>query len=328
MLIFIIFCFTFLKNDYYNINRNFLRGGIFMINFSSVGIGTNTQFVNKKIDTNNTEIKLTTYNVYNLFDKVDDPNKDDGPPKDEKSLKALAEILKQNNSDIVALQEVENKEVLEELLSLAGLKDKYNIIVGKSDNRGIATALLVSKKFPIKKVDIHQDDTTFKRPPVEAIVELSPGFNVKFFSVHLKSKRGGMESDIQRQKEAAKLIEYAKKDDIPTILMGDFNDTPDSTTISIIKNNKFTDTRQLDSLSKETNNYTHYSNNPKYKPSIIDYIFLNDKAKEKLKVVQGSFDVTGKYDNPLAPIASDHRAVSIKLNLQNILSNKFEKALK
>jgi endonuclease/exonuclease/phosphatase family metal-dependent hydrolase len=304
-----------------------------MINFSSVGIKTNKQFVNKKIDTNNihtnnTEVKLTTYNVYNLFDKVDDPNKDDGPPKDEKSLKALAQILKQNNSDIVALQEVENKEVLEELLSLAGLKDKYNIIVGKSDNRGIAAALLISKKFPIKKVDIHQNDTTFKRPPVEAIVELAPGFNVKIFSVHLKSRRGGIESDIQRQKEAAKLIEYAKKDDIPTILMGDFNDTPDSTTISIIKNNKFTDTRQLDSLSKETNNYTHYSNNPKYKPSIIDYIFLNDKAKEKLKVVQGSFDVTGKYDNPLAPIASDHRAVSIKLSLQNILSNKFENALK
>jgi endonuclease/exonuclease/phosphatase family metal-dependent hydrolase len=297
-----------------------------MINFSSLGVGTNTQFVNKKIGTNNTEIKLTTYNVYNLFDKVDDPNKDDGPPKDEKSLKALAEILKQNNSDIVALQEVENKEVLEELLSLAGLKDKYNIIVGKSDNRGIATALLVSKKFPIKKVDIHQDDTTFKRPPVEAIVELSPGFNVKFFSVHLKSKRGGMESDIQRQKEAAKLIEYAKKDDIPTILMGDFNDTPNSNTISIIKNNKFTDARQLDNLSTETNNYTHYSN--KYGGHILDYIFLNDKAKEKLSVVQGSFDVTDEYDNPLAPIASDHRAVSIKLSLQNILSNKFENALK
>jgi len=327
VLIFIIFYFTFLKNDYYNINGNLLGGGV-MINFSSVGIGTNTQFVNKKIDTNNTEVKLTTYNVENLFDKIDDPNKEDGPPKDEKALKALAEILKQNNSDIVALQEVENKEVLEELLTLAGLKDKYNVIVGKSDNRGIATALLISKKFPIKKVDIHQNDTTFKRPPVEAIVELAPGFNVKIFSVHLKSKRGGIESDIQRQKEAAKLIEYAKKDDIPTILMGDFNDTPNSNTISIIKNNKFTDTRQLDNLSKETNNYTHYSKNPKYGAHILDYIFLNDKAKEKLSVVQGSFDVTGKYDNPLASIASDHRAVSIKLNLQNILSNKFENALK
>jgi len=303
-----------------------------MINFNySLGKEGNTWFVNKKNkknDNSNTEIKLTTYNVENLFDKIDDPIKEDGPPKDEKSLKALAEILKQNNSDIVALQEVENNDSLQQLLELAGLKDKYNIIVGKSDNRGIASALLISKKFPIKKIDIHQDDTTFKRPPVEAIVELAPGFNVKIFSVHLKSKRGGIESDIQRQKEATKLIEYAKKDKIPTILMGDFNDTPDSNTISIIKNNKFTDTRQLDNLSKETNNYTHYSHNPKYKPSIIDYIFLNDEAKEKLSIVQGSFDVTGKYDNPLATIASDHRAVSVKINLQNILSNKFENALK
>ncbi len=275
----------------------------------------------------NNEVKLTTYNVENLFDKVDDPNKDDGPPKREKELKALAEILKQNNSDIVALQEVENQEVLQELLGIAGLKDKYNVIVGKSDNRGIAAALLISKKFPIKKVDIHENDTTFKRPPVEAIVELAPGFNVKIFSVHLKSKRGGAESDIQRQKEAAKLIEYAKKDNMPAILMGDFNDSPDSATISTIKNANFTDTRNLDNLSKETNLPTHYSNNPKYGAHILDYIFLNDKAKEKLNVVQGSFDITGKYDNPLATVASDHRAVSIKLNLQNIISSKFENAL-
>ncbi len=275
----------------------------------------------------NNEVKLTTYNVENLFDKVDDPNKDDGPPKREKELKALAEILKQNNSDIVALQEVENKEALQELLGIAGLKDKYNIIVGKSDNRGIAAALLISKKFPIKKVNIHENDTTFKRPPVEAIVELAPGFNVKIFSVHLKSKRGGLESDIQRQKEAAKLIEYAKKGNMPAILMGDFNDSPDSATISTIKNANFTDTRNLDNLSKETNLPTHYSNNPKYGAHILDYIFLNDKAKEKLNVVQGSFDITGKYDNPLATVASDHRAVSIKLNLQNIISSKFENAL-
>ncbi|MGC8815543.1 MAG: endonuclease/exonuclease/phosphatase family protein [bacterium] len=303
-----------------------------MINFNYNYRDLNTnKFLNKEVDNisnvSNPEIKLTTYNVENLFDKYDDPNKSDGPSKKDKELKALAEILKQNNSDIVALQEVENKEILQELLNMAGLKDKYNIIVGKSDDRGIATALLIDKKFPIKKIDIHQNDTTFKRPPVEAIVELAPGFNVKIFSVHLKSKRGGEESDIQRKKEASKLVEYAKKDNMPTILMGDFNDSPDSSTISIIKNNEFTDVRQLDSLSKETNLPTHYSNNPKYGAHILDYIFLNDKAKEKLNVVQGSFDITGKYDNPLAAVASDHRAVSIKLNLQNIIYSKFENAL-
>lgn len=30
---------------------------------------------------NSLSIKVTTYNVENLFDKVDDPSKDDGPPK-------------------------------------------------------------------------------------------------------------------------------------------------------------------------------------------------------------------------------------------------------
>lgn len=308
-------------NSNYNLKDNFrdLRSNQFLSKKNDSISGINTDI--------NNDIKLTTYNVRNLFDKYDDPNKSDGPPKKDNQLNALAQILKQNNSDIIALQEVENKEILEELLNIAGLKDKYNIIVGKSDVRGIAAAFLISKRFPIKKIEIHQNDSTFKRPPVEAIVELAPGFNVKIFSVHLKSKIGASESDIQRKKEATKLIEYAKKDDLPTILMGDFNDTPDSSPISIIKNNKFTDVRQLDNLSKEVNMPTFYSYNPRYGAHILDYIFINDKAKEKFNVIQGSFDVTGKYDNPLAPVASDHRAVSIKLNLQNIISSNFENVL-
>jgi len=94
------------------------------------------------------KIKITTYNVENLFDKVDDPNKDDGPPKPDNELKTLANVLKTLNSDILVLEEVENREIVEQVLNLAGLKDKYNIIVGKSDGRGIAVALLIDKKFP------------------------------------------------------------------------------------------------------------------------------------------------------------------------------------
>ncbi|MFN4220482.1 MAG: endonuclease/exonuclease/phosphatase family protein, partial [bacterium] len=133
-------------------------------------------------------VKFSTYNVENLFDRVDDPFKDDGPPKDEKEKIALANVLKSLNSDIIALQEVENKQIVEEVLALAGMKDRYNVIVGKSDGRGIACALLIDKKYPIKKYSINEGENVFYRPPVEAVVELAPGFDVKIFSVHFKAK--------------------------------------------------------------------------------------------------------------------------------------------
>jgi endonuclease/exonuclease/phosphatase family metal-dependent hydrolase len=278
------------------------------------------------------KIRITTYNVENLFDKVDDPNKDDGPSKPDNELKALANVLKTLNSDILVLEEVENKEIVEQVLSLAGLKDKYNIIVGKSDGRGIAVALLIDKKFPIKKYTINKNETTFYRPPVEAIVELAPGFNVKIMGVHFKAKMDPYSVE-QRLKEAKRAIELAKKDNLPTILAGDFNDLPPSQTLTLIQNNGFTDVRKIDLLSKDTNTPTHYTvyhlpekDNKDFhipndykelevEPSIVDYITVTDNLKKY--VVQGSFDVLEKQELPDTAIASDHRPVSIEFQLDN-----------
>jgi endonuclease/exonuclease/phosphatase family metal-dependent hydrolase len=255
-------------------------------------------------------IKLASYNVENLFDKYDDPLKNDGPPKKDRSIQALASVLSQSNADVVALQEVENKEILDHLLKVASLTDKYNVIVGKSDDRGIATALLINKKFKIKSYTINDSNSNFKRPPVEAVVEIMPNFQVKFFSVHLKSKRGGWESDVQRQKEANELVRMAKNSDLPTILMGDFNDLPNSSVINTMKSNGFRDVRNLDKLSKEVNYPTHFSNHI----STLDYIFLSDNLKGK--VVDGSFNVIGRNENKLADKASDHRLIEVQLQIQ------------
>ncbi len=255
-------------------------------------------------------IKLASYNIRNLFDKYDDPLKNDGPPKKEKEIEGIGEIIKNSNADIIALQEVENKEILVDLLKTAGIEDKYEVIVGKSDDRGIAPALLVSKRFKVKSYTINENNNNFKRPPVEALVEIAPGFNVKVFAVHLKSKRGGPESDIQRQKEAQNLIKLAKNSEVPTILMGDFNDLPDSKVIKTIENNNFKDVRKLDKLSNETNTPTHFSKHV----SILDYIFLSPQLQDK--VVQKSFNVVGNRENPIADKVSDHRLIEVQLKLE------------
>lgn len=266
---------------------------------------------------NRANIKLATYNVCNLFDKIDDPLKDDGPAKPEKEIIGIADILKNTNADIVALQEVENKEVLTDLLKINGLDKKYNIIVGKTDNRGIGVALLIDKKFKIKSYAINENDSNFKRPPVEALIELMPGFEIKVFAVHLKSKRGGPESDVQRLKEAQRLAEIAKNSKVPTILMGDFNDHPNSAVIKTIENNGFIDVRKLDKISKEVNYPTHYGQHV----STLDYIFLSSELQNS--VVQNSFNVVGKKENPLANKVSDHRLVEVQLKIKEAI----EKAL-
>ncbi|MCS6955806.1 MAG: endonuclease/exonuclease/phosphatase family protein [Candidatus Calescibacterium sp.] len=263
-------------------------------------------------------IKLASYNVWNLFDKVDDPLKSDGPPKKENEMIGIADILSKSNADIVALQEVENKDILNDLLKIASLDKKYNVIVGKSDDRGIATALLIDKKFKIKSYSINENNTNFKRPPVEAIVELSPGFEVKVYSVHLKSKRGGVESDTQRQKEAQNLVNMASNSKVPTILMGDFNDLPNSTVIRTIENNNFQDVRKLDKLSEETKYPTHFGKHV----STLDYIFVSPELQDK--VVQNSFNVVGNKENPIASKVSDHRLIEVQLNLKQAIQKALE----
>lgn len=259
-------------------------------------------------------IKLASYNVRNLFDKIDDPLKDDGPPKSQKEIIAVADIIKKSNADIISLQEVENKQILEELLKSAGLEDKYNIIVGKSDNRGIATALLINKKFKIKSFTINENNEIFKRPPIEALIEIIPNFNVKIFSVHLKSKRGGEQSDIQRQKEVQELLRLSKNSEVPTILMGDFNDLPSSLPIKTIENNGFKDVRKIDKLSKETQYPTHFGKHI----GILDYIFLSSELEDK--VIQNSFNVIGNKEHPMAEKASDHRLIEIQLKIQESIN--------
>ncbi|MCX7758063.1 MAG: endonuclease/exonuclease/phosphatase family protein, partial [bacterium] len=262
-------------------------------------------------------IKVSTYNVENLFDKFDDPVKDDGPPKSEESKKALAEILKSLNSDIVALQEVENINIVKEVLVLAGLKDRYNVIVGKSDGRGIACALLVDKRFPIKSYTINEKENVFYRPPVEAIVEIMPGFDMKFVSVHFKAKMNP-ESQEQRKKEARRTIELVNKSKIPTVILGDYNDLPFSEVSQIFEKNGFIDVRNVDKLSKDIDVPTHYYQPmsgggiyANHGPSIVDYIRISDSVKNF--VIQGTYDVVDKKEKPEVVLASDHRPISIVL---------------
>jgi len=77
---------------------------------------------------------VATYNMYNLFDEFDDPDKIDDPPSAEevelqltKHALAIHELLRE--PDLIAVQEVENIEILERLANTEPIQGKYGAVL-------------------------------------------------------------------------------------------------------------------------------------------------------------------------------------------------------
>ncbi|MCB0836948.1 MAG: endonuclease/exonuclease/phosphatase family protein [Bacteroidetes bacterium] len=204
----------------------------------------------------NSQIKGLTvafYNVENLFDIYDNPEKDDEQflPEGEykwtsekyvKKLDNLARVIKSmgsNGPDILGIAEVENKLVLEDLTQLTELKDrKYAIVHEESmDMRGIDVGLIydpavfVYTSHQAFNVEFPEEPDYTSRPVllVEGKVNQE---NLYIIVNHWPSRRGGPEESEPRRLNAAKKVKEVisiiqKKDDDPNILiMGDFNDDP------------------------------------------------------------------------------------------------------
>ncbi len=207
---------------------------------------------------------IAFYNVENLFDTINDPNKyDETSPimelKGNKSkaykskIKNMAMVIskigleKTNTSPtIIGLAEVENKKVLEDLIATDVLKDKhYGIIHFDSpDERGIDVALLY-KKQAFKPIDqknyelrlwdeIGRRDHTRDQLLVSGILD---GELVYFIVNHWPSRRGGEAKSSHKREKAAwlttQIIEEVRVEtsNAKIIIMGDFNDNPNNSSL-------------------------------------------------------------------------------------------------
>lgn len=191
--------------------------------------------------------RIASYNVLNMFDEIDDPGKkDEGtPPKSAESERALAQVILSSEADVIALQEVEKLSALKEFRDEQGLADEYPhlVLVEGNDNRGIDVALM--SKLPIENVVSHKDETFpiegqkdrgFLRDLLQADINVPEYGPVRFFVSHFASKIGGKRADRMRIAEAKAAREIIKNEtkDFPSqkfVIMGDFNDTPDSPTV-------------------------------------------------------------------------------------------------
>jgi endonuclease/exonuclease/phosphatase family metal-dependent hydrolase len=302
-------------------------------------------------------IRVGTYNVNNLFDRFDDPyNYFDDPwktqfgtkPKNYADVFNLGERIRSSDVDILALQEIES---YGQLLAFVGshTKDKYDssgvISVPSNDPRGIDLAAL--SKYPFGRITSHRfrkknGKQVFSRDCLEVEILKKDRSNtlLTLYIQHLKSKyskfkRGTPEYDIDQQKSIEKrkkqvenVIEIVKSNhDIDKenfIILGDFNDTPNSTALEefLKPNNDLKLFNALETIQQTSNSAdstekrprdthkwtrTQDSGNKLTTYSQLDYILLSDSLKSHIheaKVEQRKFS-TG----------SDHYLCWAELNL-------------
>jgi predicted extracellular nuclease len=202
-------------------------------------------------------ITIGFYNLENLYDTIDDPATDDqeftptgsGKWNSERykvKLVHLAEAISRIGSDsvaggpvIVGLAEVENKQVVEDLISTQPLKSMgYKIIHYDSpDKRGIDVALIYmpsffkvteSKAIPL----IMKDKTDFFTRDILQVSGTLKGQPLVVFVNHWPSRSKGEKESAPFRNAAADLcrstVDSIQKQlpEAGIIIMGDFNDDP------------------------------------------------------------------------------------------------------
>jgi endonuclease/exonuclease/phosphatase family metal-dependent hydrolase len=267
-------------------------------------------------------LRVGQYNVENMFDDVDDPNKadDDMEPKSEASLRAVADTLKKVDADVVALEEVENLEVLKDFLDsyLPGMYPNVTLVEG-NDERGIDVAFV--SKFPITREESHKDDRfpvpntnepgSFRRDLMEVTVQIPNGPSVDLYATHLKAHSGGQPADDLRLAEATQIRKIVAEDqradpDRFRIVFGDMNDTPPTPPIQqLTKPGEGHLNDALDGKPWSERDSHPTSGKPRRQ---IDFILYSDNLKEEFVGAQ-----VHRFKN--ANVASDHYMVSADFNL-------------
>lgn len=209
------------------------------------------------------QIRISFYNVENLFDTINEPVKldDEFTPESEKKwgteryndkLSKLSRVFASmgDGTDapaIVGLAEVENKTVLNDLLKTEAFSaNRYGIVHQESpDMRGIDLALLYRKDL-VKLKSESFIEATFpaeseytSRDILYAETQID-GERLHIIINHWPSRYGGAEKSEPRRLRVAELVrnkvdEIQKKSaDAKIILLGDFNDGPTNKSITTV----------------------------------------------------------------------------------------------
>jgi endonuclease/exonuclease/phosphatase family metal-dependent hydrolase len=200
------------------------------------------------------------YNVENLFDTINDPNKNDEEFLPEgikhwnnyryyKKLNNLAKVIsaagKWEIPALIGMCEVENAQTLDDLTAHSLLKKmKYRYIITDSpDLRGIDVALLYQrdqfKYLYHNSIRIHFPKNPKKktRDVLHVTGQVLTGDTLDIFVCHFPSRRGGQSASEPDRMYVAEVVRLhvdsliALRKTPNLLIMGDFNDEPSSRSI-------------------------------------------------------------------------------------------------
>jgi len=307
------------------------------------------------------EYTLAFYNLENLFDTVDDPHTldDDFTPKGFKkwregryrskikklgrAISKIGEAEDLHPPVLVGIAEVENGKVIEKLLKTKYLRDAPLDFVhyDSPDERGIDTALIYNKShFKVIEADTlpllienENGDRDYTRDILYVHGELN-GEKIHVFVNHWPSRRSGVEETKYKRIKAAqtileKLYSLDKNPErLHTLIMGDFNDDPNSESIEVLLESGWFVNPFKKLLSPNMGSANYKGQWSLFDQIILSHNFLNYEAGthsfQKAAIFAPRFlkEWKGKYkDNPFRTFAgkkyiggySDHFPVYINL---------------
>lgn len=208
---------------------------------------------------------IAFYNLENLYDTVNDPQKSDEEflPDGSKhytgevyldKLGKLTSVLSQIGTEatpdgwsVLGVAEIENRQVLEDLVRQPGLAARNLKIVhyDSPDDRGVDVGLIYNPKYfkPVHSeslnVPLKNDDGTDRHTrDVLYVYGMYDGEPMHFFVNHWPSRRGGEEASAPGRAAAARVCRHKMDSifnlnpDAKIVLMGDLNDDPVSPSVA------------------------------------------------------------------------------------------------
>ncbi len=293
---------------------------------------------------------IAFYNVENLFDTLDTPNKSDeeflpggknqwNTPKYQEKLNHISKVYEELGKPVVmGFCEIENRAVVEDIVHTSGLDGKYAVIHQESlDNRGIDNAMIYdSTRLLMEKSGILRFDMPDGSGPSRDILwaRFNTGSSVFYVMVnHWPSRSGGqVETEPKRMiaaQAAEKFIDSLMTADKNTriVFMGDLNDTPENIAPKMISS-------KLQPMIIETSGEFHGSHNYRGEWDILDHIMVSKgalkgsgaKVKKKSGKIHSPQFLLTEYKGNTVPFRtygggqylggySDHLPVSIDIKL-------------
>ena len=216
-------------------------------------------------------LRVMTYNIHHaegLDGKVD--------------LERIANVIRQSNADIVALQEVDKNtrrtggiDMPADLARRTGMNVVFGANLDNFQGGQYGTAIL--SRFPIESHENHllkQTREGEQRGVLQAVLAVNQG-QLLFICTHL-DHTGDPAERLFSETQFADL--FARHTGLPALLCGDFNDTPASELHKRLSK-KWTDAW---SIAGKSNGFTMGSANPTRR---IDYIWLSSKKNFRVRWV-------------------------------------------